>query len=161
MSTNGDERPRRSAQLTGARELMLIQDLAVGDMSHADLAEKYEVAEHTVTNFAWRKKHRIAEVAQNQVDELVGLWIARKELRVATYQVEVERNLELINDMVESLSHFPIPPETDKITRLQAVILKALKDVAVEAGQVRAAGDQDDRPVVRHVVEGLDAWGEE
>ena len=140
---------------------MLIQDLAVGDMSHADLAEKYEVATQTITNFASRKKHRIAEVAQNQVDELVGLWVARKELRVATYQAEIERNLELINDMVDSLMHFPIPPETDKITRLQAVILKALKDVAVEAGQVRAAGDQDDRPVVRHIIEGLDAWGED
>ena len=137
---------------------MLIQDLAVGDMSHADLAAKYEVEPKTVTNFAYRNKHRVAVIAQNQVDELAGLWIARKQYRVATYQAEVDRNLELINDMVESLSHFPIPPETDKITRLQAVILKALKDVAVEAGQVK--GDPETRQLVRDVIEGLDSWDE-
>jgi hypothetical protein len=163
-TTNGQQPATRGRRLYGARELMLIQDLAAGDQTYGELAERYEVAEQSINNFAHRNRHRITAAAHSQVEAMAGLWIIRKELRVATYQAEADRNLLLIDNIEAAVADIsesvgtPISPDTDKITRLQANIFRALAAVAEESGQLPTRTPADDRPRLRHVVEGLDGW---
>jgi hypothetical protein len=148
---------QRAPKLTGARELLLIEELATGDLAHAELAERFECAEHTITNFASRNSDRIAAAAQAQVAKLPAeVWIGRKEMRLAQYQAEVLRNLRLIEEMeetaaatAESLGLPGLGPDPDKIARLQTNIFRALAAAREESGD----GDRG-RSLV-HIIKGV------
>jgi len=145
---------------------MLIHDLAVGDTQQADLAEKYDVGDaQVIANFAQRNKHKITEAKQDLSNRMVGLWVQRKELRVACYEAEIDRNLIMIEDIQGAVSDIsqstgiPISPDTDKIMRLQSNIFRALQSVAEETGQLPTRSpDLGNAKVVRHIIEGLENW---
>lgn len=156
---------KRAVHLSGARGLMLIQALAVGDRKHADLAQEFDVEEKTVSNFADRNRLAIRMAAQDQANKIAGLWIARKELRIATYQAEADRNLQLIEDMQEAVAAFsesaeiPMTPDVDKLARLQSNIFRAMSAVAEENGDLPSRAPEPPRQAqVRLVIEGLDDW---
>jgi hypothetical protein len=156
---------QRSVKITGARALMLIQALAVGDRKYADLADDFAVEEKTITNFADRNRMAIREAARDQASKVAGLWIVRKELRIATYQAEAERNLELIEDMQEAVRAFsesaeiPMSPDTDKLARLQSNIFRAMQAVAEECGDLPSRqAEPPKQSGVRYIIEGLENW---
>jgi hypothetical protein len=163
-TTNGHQTATRGRRLYGARELMLIQDLAVGDHTYSELAERYDVAEQSINNFANRNRQRIADAARGQVEALANLWITRKEMRIATYQAEADRNLLLIDNIEAAVADIsesvgvPVSPDTDKITRLQTNVFRALASAAEETGQLPTRSPAENRPRLRHVIEGLDGW---
>ena len=153
-------RAPRSPNITGARELRLIEELAVGDRSYAELAEAYELSNtSTIANFANRNRQRIAEAARGQADHLRHLWVTRKEMRIVTYQAEIERNIRLIEGIEEAVADIsnsvglPISPDTDKIARLQANMFRAQQAVAEETGEAHPTQSY------RYTLEGEDVEG--
>jgi hypothetical protein len=50
-----------------------------GDMTHAQLGEKYGKAEQNINNFTHRNNAEIAERRRQLGSELTGLWMAAKE----------------------------------------------------------------------------------
>lgn len=153
MTATATEVRQRSPRLTGARRLLLIQDLAVGDMKAEDLAEKYGVEVKTIYNFADRERIAIGAAARDQADKCSGLLYSRKEARLALYDGEIERNLELISDLEESLGMVA----SADIVRLQGSIFKAAEAIAVETGDLPSRAPQQPQSAgVRLIIEGLD-----
>lgn len=156
---------QRAPNLVGVRELMLIEELATADRTHADLAEEFGVSTSAIDNFVARNKGRIAAAAQAQTDQLVGLWITRKQMRLAIYRAAIDTDMQIIADMPEAYDalsdsvRVPMGPDPAKVAQLQGVILRALEAVARETGQF---GDQQQQgpSKLRHVVEGLEGWAE-
>lgn len=146
MSEETITRPR-AIKFTGARELMLIEELAVGDKTHAELAEMFECEEKTITNASSRLRDRIAAAAEKQTAQLTGIWVARKEMRLAQLQGEIERNLRLIEDMETTAREFAesanlpgLGPDPDKLTKLQGIVLKAIAQAREESGGSSSQG---------------------
>lgn len=147
----------RARRLTGARELTCIEDCATGDMSIEELADKYEVEPHTIENFKGRHRRAIAAAAAKQLDANAHLWITRKELRLATWQAEADRCIRLIEDIeaacadISESTGMPISPDTDKISRLQSNLFRAL-------AAIDSLDDGEGPKTLRHRIEGLEGW---
>jgi hypothetical protein len=153
---------QRAPKLIGARELMLIEELAVADHSHAELAERLGVAEKTVDNFASRNRDRIAAAARDQTDKLAGLWIARKELRIAEYQSMYERDRKMIEDMEETAEAFAesadlpgLGPDVDKVVKLHGDMRSILSTVADETGQLSPRMPERPQRGHIHIIRGV------
>jgi hypothetical protein len=72
----------------------LIRDLAMDAVSQAELAEKYGVAQPSISAFKLRHADEIEAVRNDLLsdvhDETVGLWIVDKVARIAEYQQDVD-----------------------------------------------------------------------
>lgn len=132
-----EEQPQERRKLRGYVAYDLVQDLAFSGLTHELLGEKYGVTRQAISAFNQREAERIAEVVANKDDALAGLWIAKKERRVAEYLRDVEE----INEL---------PPDA----QLKRVKHSALRSVAEELGQLKS--NVEVKSEVHYTVEGVD-----
>jgi predicted transcriptional regulator len=104
----------------------LCRDLAVGNVSQSQLAEKYGVGPSAISYHAKKNAEEIAAIKADIENEFAGMWIAQKQSRVAEYQSDAER----------------INTALDKSDELDPKLLRAknaaLKAAAEEMGQLSA-----------------------
>lgn len=78
----------------GRAMLTLLKDLALGEWSYRELAELIGVTTADIAEFADLHRDEIAEVKLSLTNQLAaetaGLWIARKQNRIAEIQGDVE-----------------------------------------------------------------------
>ena len=133
-----EEQPQERRKLRGWIAYDLVQELAFGDQSHTALGERYGVTRQAIQAFAKRNAERIAEVVANKDDAYAGLWIAKKERRIAEYLRDVEE----VNDLDT--------PDA----QLKRVKHNALRAVAEELGQLKTNVEVESK--VHYTVEGVD-----
>lgn len=111
-------------QIRGREQLALIADLAAGDLTFQELADKYGRDKTTVFNFAHRAETEAAvrRVREAKGDRLAALWVADKANRVSELQDSIER---LTTD-----HEGPPDPARERATAA------ALRAVAEELGQL-------------------------
>lgn len=119
----------------------LIVDLAHSDKTQQELAEKYDVTQGAISQFATRHRAEIDEVRRNAEDKYAGIAIADKANRLATYWDILETALkptpkvngkgELVYGQPDENGERPVIMEIDG-----AVALKALRNVAEELGEL-------------------------
>ena len=86
---------RTSASLyKGHERLSLIRDLALGEFSHRELGTRAGLPTADIADFAKEYADEISEVraalAGQLAIETAGLWITKKQNRLAEYQAEIE-----------------------------------------------------------------------
>jgi predicted transcriptional regulator len=90
-------------ELKGHERLRLIADLAMNELSHRELAHREGVTQADVKEFATAHVGEIAEVraalAGQLAIESAGLWISKKQNRLAEYQNEAEEIRDFLADM--------------------------------------------------------------
>jgi hypothetical protein len=123
----------KPSYIRGRWKRELTRDLAVGDLSHAKIAEKFGKHVQTIHQFSVRNRAEIEEIREKMAreldDELIGLWIVDQKQRFATYQGIVDHLEELLED--EDL-------DADARARLADKIMKALRHVAEERDDLPA-----------------------
>jgi hypothetical protein len=72
-----------ASQRIGSLRAELVRDLALGELTHEQLAEKYGPAQQSITNFSHRNADAIRRAKQVQSDEYQGLGYAEKWERLA------------------------------------------------------------------------------
>jgi hypothetical protein len=131
---------RRHQPMSGRNKLFVIRALATGDPKPAALARMFGVGRNAITNFQKRNARAIDEVRRAIDDEFAGLWVARKEARLA----ELEWMIDILGEAIEEM------PDVDMI-RVRAGLLK---NVSEELGQLPPR-TQVVSARVTHVVEGF------
>ncbi len=161
---SADESPGQAvipASLRGRVRLALIRDLAMGEWSHAEIAKQTGATTKEIAAFAREHEAEIAEVsaalAGRLAVETAGLWISKKQNRVAELQKAYDDNDAVIDEMraseqaansLGSRKHF-------NLQRLQLSILgAAAAEYESRRGQ---SASSDDGKVVRYIIEGPEA----
>src|ERR1700745_1509244 len=72
--------------LGGLRHRQVVRDLALGNFSQDELAEKYGVSQSAISQFKSRHAVEIAAVAADADDAYAGILIADKQARIAEDQ---------------------------------------------------------------------------
>jgi predicted transcriptional regulator len=109
----------------GVRKFLLIRDLAGGELTQVEIAEKYGISQPAVYQFIQRNKAEIDRVKADLEDKLSQLWIARKEARIAQYQGYNEQ----LTDLAELV-------EDEKVPGVLKTAMTALRSVAEELGHL-------------------------
>jgi transcriptional regulator with XRE-family HTH domain len=84
--------------IRGYRLHNLLRDLALKELTAAQLADKYGVSTATIDNYRKRFAIEVREIQEHFEDDLAGLWIAKKRNRIAEYQKKYEDLDELVGD---------------------------------------------------------------
>ena len=116
------------------------RELAAGEVTRAALARKYGISRAAVTQFAKRHRAEIDAIKAQLDDQFAGLWIARKENRLAQYQADYEAS-----EQHDKSEHF-------EWIRVRTQIMH---QAAEELGQLPPRATLTIMPVV-HVLEGVD-----
>lgn len=116
----------------GDVKVKLIRQLALGELSQAELARRHDVTPAAMTRFVQRHAERIAEVASKLDDQFAGIELADKVARVAVLNQQVLADLELLAD-----------PDTAGKAGVQRaemvrVIQSGVRAIADELGQIPA-----------------------
>lgn len=116
----------------GYVRVKLIRELALGELTQAELARRYDVSAPAMTKFVQRHAERIAEVASKLDDQFAGIAFADKVNRVAELSADVESIAELLAD-----------PETAASAGVQYAEMvnskrATLRAIADELGQIPA-----------------------
>lgn len=94
---------RSAPAIRGRVKLALIRDLAMGEHAYATLAQRYGLTHDQVQDFSHTYADEIGEVSQALSGHLqletAGLWVAKKNERLAEYQQEIEDITQAINDL--------------------------------------------------------------
>lgn len=144
----------------GWPKLGLIRDLAFGEFSHAQIAQDLGCKTSDVAEFASQHEDEILEVrsalAGKLAIETAGLWIAKRQNRLAEYQADVEDLNQYIAELRERGALGTVPHR--EALKSKVVMLKAVADELTPRGAlaVRAAKGEDDKNVVRYVIEDPD-----
>lgn len=158
--------------IRGRERLDLVHELATGDLSADALAEKYDRHVQTIKQFENRNRAEIDEARRGMAGEFSGLWITRKESRLAEYQqkyADIDAMFAEHNDAIRQL----LETERDKhhrnrlfarllnhadINRYTVTQLKILASAAEEMGHLpsRAPGEGPAAVMLRHEVVGVD-----
>lgn len=139
------------AYLAGHTKRALFRDLAAGELTTAELAEKYEMNARQIEVLAGRHREEIYAIRADPTDEISHLWISKMVDRLA----ELEADVEFINStFVEG-----VPPTADLLRVKHA----ALKHAAEVLGQLmpKLHGDGMLKQVTYEIV-GVDTskiWG--
>ena len=129
----------------------LCMRLAVGKLAKARLAEIYDVSIATITKFEKKYSFRIEdikeEIAKNLEDDFIGLWVANKVHRVASYQADIEFLEGYLSD----------DAEVDDAVKVIKTKHGALRSVAEELGQLptRVQVDLSGQTKVNYCIEGI------
>jgi hypothetical protein len=118
----------------------LCRELAVGEVTGAALARKYDVTRQAISAFKKRHAAEIDAIKADLDNEFAGLWIAQKSARIAAYQADLEAS-----EGGGFGSHF-------EQIRTRTQVLKA---VAEELGQLPPRATITIVPV-QHILEGVD-----
>ena len=144
----------------GWPRLGLIRDLAFGEFSHAQIAADIGCSAADVAEFAAQHEEDILEVraalAGRLALETAGLWISKKQNRLAEYQSDVEDLNQFIAELRERNACGSAPHR--EALKTKVVMLKAVADDLTPRGAlaVRAAKGEDESNVVRYVIEDPD-----
>jgi hypothetical protein len=113
--------------IRGVLRAELIRDLALGELTHDQLAEKYDRVTQAISNFASRNKDEIRRAKQAQSDEYQSLGYAEKGERIALRE-------RLIADLVERLES----PDLSDVqrNRFSHTVDKVLRSIAEERGEL-------------------------
>lgn len=125
-------------KLAGRHKLAVMRALAEG-IGPSEIARQYECDPSAVSKFARRYAAEIAEIRADFENEFAGLWIAKKQARLAEYQQDVENYEEFAADVPE-------------YARLKQAALKA---AAEELGALKY-NLQTQSEVTHYVIEGID-----
>lgn len=145
----------------GFPRLGLIRDLAFGEFSHAEIARTLGCKAADIAEFAAQNEEDIAEVraalAGQLAIETAGLWIAKKQNRLAEYQSDVEDLIEAI-ETLRSEGQLGSPKHRE-VLKSKTVMLKAVADELAPRGVTLRQSDKsnDDKNVVHYVIEDPDA----
>ena len=118
----------------------LCRELAEGTVTKAALGRKYGITGQAIAQFAKRYAREIDDIKAQLDDEFAGLWIARKEARMAQYQEDYEAS-----QTHDKSNHF-------EWIRVRTQILH---QVAEELGQMPPRAEVTVLPV-QHVIIGVD-----
>lgn len=147
----------------GHRRLALIRDLAMGELSSAEIARNLGLGTKDIEDFRETYTSEVAEVraalAGRLAIETAGLWISKKQNRVAEVQADIEDiNYELnrirsgtLKDIDEagglgSRKH-------QNLLRMKLAALKLVADEYSVRGMSKADSEEDDRNVVHYVID--------
>lgn len=72
----------------------LLRDLALGELTGNELAEKYNCSRPAISQFKRRHEIEIDEIRGALADEYAGVWVAKKLDRLKAYQQKVEEMLD-------------------------------------------------------------------
>ena len=117
----------------------LCRELAEGEQTKAALGRKYGVTGQAIGAFGQRHRAEIDAIKAQLDDQFAGLWIARKENRLAQYQADYEAS-----EQHDKSEHF-------EWIRVRTQIMH---QVAEELGQLPPRATLTIMPVV-HVLEGV------
>ena len=138
----------------GHVRIVLQRDLAVGELTYAELAARYGATKSGIASFARKYATVIAEIKADLDNRYAGMWIADKDRRVAAYQAdadlvdeETERVLKARDEHRELLKEQGTEVDEDGETakeigvatdlgRLSRIKHRALRSVAEELGQL-------------------------
>ena len=131
-----------------------MNDLALGELTHAEAATKYRRTLQAVHQFSARNHAEIATRRQallGEVDiEAVHLWVSNKVIRIAHRQ-----------KLAEGLERYLADDDLDPklIVRLTREYNALLRAVAEEKGELRSTVELESAPLT-HIVEGWnpDRW---
>jgi hypothetical protein len=113
--------------IRGSLRAELVRDLALGELTHPQLAEKYGRAQQSIANFSSRNSDAIRRAKQVQSDEYQGLSYAGKWERLAFRE-------QLLLDINERLAD-PDLSHTQR-NRYSVTADKLLHSIAEERGQL-------------------------
>jgi hypothetical protein len=158
--------------IRGRERLALVHALAANDQSADQLAEQFGRTEPTVHQFAMRNRAEIAEARRQMAGEFSGLWIARKEARLAEYQqkyddidVTLSEHDETVRallagaeDKAERRRLFSSLLSHADVNRYVLTQLRILASTAEEMGHLpsRTPGEGPAQVQLRHEVVGVD-----
>jgi hypothetical protein len=131
----------RRENLRGHTRLKLLQDLAAGELSYAELAAKYGKTEQTIMDFGSSHEYEIAELFDSIPSECEGLWLTEKRSRMAEYQQKYE-DLESLMEKFQAEFDADIKPQEEGRVIVEHYLilareqLKILARTADELGQV-------------------------
>ncbi len=141
----------------GRARLALIRDLAMGEWSHRELAQQMGVTQTEVATFAAMHAMEVSEVRSALAGELAietaGLWVSKRQNRVAELQSDIES---LEEDIAAARNVFG--PGSKEHVNLLRTRLIALKQVADEYHPARLEKESSgDAPnMVHYVIESDD-----
>ena len=101
-SSPGTPDSARSRRIRGYRKLQLINELALGNKSQAQLADEYGHTRAAISQFAKREAAAIQRVIDERDNEYAGLWIADQVNRIAEYQ-DMAEDLDALIESTEGL----------------------------------------------------------
>jgi hypothetical protein len=113
--------------IRGSLRAELVRDLALGELTHDQLGEKYDRHPQAIANFAFRNKAEIRRAKQVQSDEYQGLGYAEKWERLAFRE-------QLLLDIEERLADAELS-HTQR-NRYSVTADKLLHSIAEERGQL-------------------------
>jgi hypothetical protein len=162
-----DARPRTliTDVYRGHGRLTLIRDIALGEFTFVELARRYGLDSRTIETFSQDFASEIAEVraalAGHLAVESAGLWVAKKQNRIA----ELQDDIEDCNTAIASMRVMPVGNEgyesglgSRRHMNIARTKLNALVAVANELGPLeKRAGENDsDKNMIHYVIEADD-----
>lgn len=150
-------------KLSGLRRRMVMRDLALGEMTQTQIAEKYGVVPSSITEFKQRHADQIAAIQAHAEDEFAGMLITQKAARLAALEEILEKSLaptpkiSVKGDVVQRIN--PETGQREEIMEIDArAAMQALKQAAEEMGQlptrIQMTGDMQTTTTYR--IEGVD-----
>lgn len=147
----------------GKHRLQLIRDLAMGEWSTASLAKEYGVDNADIVAFQERFSKEIAEVTAALSGQLAietaGLWISKRQNRLAELQADFEEIEGVIDDMRKGDYHATDNDGSNLGSRRHRFLVKAKIDIMKAAAEELSprntglTGAGDDPHVVHYVIE--------
>lgn len=146
---------------SGHDQLELISTLAFGELTFAEIARNLGPDIHIADIQAFAESHpnEITEVraalAGQLAIETAGLWISKKQNRLAEYQADVE-DLNSVLEALREVGHLGTKQHHETIKVKISALRAAADELAPKGYQLRREPDKDDKNVVHYVIEDPD-----
>jgi predicted transcriptional regulator len=136
-------------KLGGLKRLQVMRELAAGELTQRQLAEKYDVTQAAISQFGTRYATEIGAIKANMADEFAGILIAQKQARLAAYEeiaaIALTRTPKVGNNG-KVVKHVNEDGETETLYevdgRLAAQVMKqAAEEMGQLAARVQVSGD--------------------
>lgn len=115
-------------KIRGRVLLHVLRDIASGELTQREIAGKYGVSQPSIHRISQTHADDIQRIRDSEMDALAGLWIARREERVAEIQ-------QTVDDIDQALADI-LPEDRAPLVRVR---LAALRQAAEDLGQLRDA----------------------
>lgn len=141
-----EHKSRLTTAYKGRRRLQLISDIAMAEFTDDELATMYSVKRTDIMRFRDEFVQEVTEVRSALAGKLsietAGLWISKKQNRMAEYQAAVETVDELIeNDPLITTRRYAA------LMRLKVTYLRAAADEMELRGKDRSRDDDSGKSV--------------
>lgn len=139
--------PTNRYKLRGHVAGELIVELAKGEKTQAQLAERFGVSQPSISDFAIKHRDDIERQRADMQDRFAGAWVADKLARVHEYQ----RTVETINEALDDPAVDGAVPEPE----LMRVKHQAMRSVAEELNQLPARMQVQVSGAITTTIEGV------